>query len=196
MQETWVGKIPWWRERLPTPVFWPGEFHGLYSPWGHKESEMTEPLSFFTFQGIMDSGKEDYTGKYVLILGGRDGGILCEIVKLNQTCSLWWRLMWNTSKKKMCGDVLGNLKGDCCQVLIEDYITILKMYAKESVIMWLMIWKLLQSPVFERLVWTYRSAVVCQRDRGSGCSRLGYGISPLEDVVINPTIELPELTPD
>ena len=27
--ETWVGKIPWRRERLPTPVFWPGEFHGL-----------------------------------------------------------------------------------------------------------------------------------------------------------------------
>ena len=22
------GKIPWRRERLPTPVFWPGEFHG------------------------------------------------------------------------------------------------------------------------------------------------------------------------
>ena len=28
----WVGKIPWRRERLPTPVFWPGEFHGLCSP--------------------------------------------------------------------------------------------------------------------------------------------------------------------
>ena len=25
----WVGKIPWRRERLPTPVSWPGEFHGL-----------------------------------------------------------------------------------------------------------------------------------------------------------------------
>ena len=25
MWETWVGKIPWRRERLPTPVFWPGE---------------------------------------------------------------------------------------------------------------------------------------------------------------------------
>ena len=25
--ETWVGKIPWRRERLPTPVFWPGEFY-------------------------------------------------------------------------------------------------------------------------------------------------------------------------
>ena len=26
----WIGKMPWRRERLPTPVFWPGEFHGLY----------------------------------------------------------------------------------------------------------------------------------------------------------------------
>ena len=46
MQETWVrslvGKIPWRRERLPTPVFWPREFHGLYSPWGYKESDTTE----------------------------------------------------------------------------------------------------------------------------------------------------------
>jgi len=37
-----VEKIPWKRERLPTPVFWPGEFHRLYSPWGHKESDTTE----------------------------------------------------------------------------------------------------------------------------------------------------------
>ena len=28
-----------------TPVFWPGEFHGLYSPWGRKESDKTERLS-------------------------------------------------------------------------------------------------------------------------------------------------------
>ena len=27
---------------LPTPVSWPGEFHGLYSPWGHKELDTTE----------------------------------------------------------------------------------------------------------------------------------------------------------
>ena len=45
MQETWVGKIPWRRERLPTPVFWPGEFHGLYSLWGLKESDVTEGFS-------------------------------------------------------------------------------------------------------------------------------------------------------
>ena len=41
----WVGKIPWRRKRLLTPVFWPGESHGLYSPWYHKGSDMTEQLS-------------------------------------------------------------------------------------------------------------------------------------------------------
>ena len=40
----WVGKISWRREWLPTTVCWPGEFHGLYSPWGCKESDVTEQL--------------------------------------------------------------------------------------------------------------------------------------------------------
>ena len=40
-----LGKIPWRREQVLTPVFWPGEFHGLYSPWGLKELDMTEQLS-------------------------------------------------------------------------------------------------------------------------------------------------------
>ena len=30
---------------LLTPVFRPGEFHGLYSPRGHKELDTTERLS-------------------------------------------------------------------------------------------------------------------------------------------------------
>ena len=42
--DPWIGKNPWRREQLPTPVFWPGEFRGLYRPWGRKESDMTEPL--------------------------------------------------------------------------------------------------------------------------------------------------------
>ena len=49
MREIWVGKIPWRRERLPTPVFWPRKFHGLYSPWGHKELDTTERLSLSLF---------------------------------------------------------------------------------------------------------------------------------------------------
>ena len=46
VQETWVhplvGKIPWRREQLPTPVFWPREFPGL---WGRKELDTTEWIS-------------------------------------------------------------------------------------------------------------------------------------------------------
>ena len=38
-QEIWVRflvrKIPWRRERLPTPVFLPGEFHGQKSLAGY-----------------------------------------------------------------------------------------------------------------------------------------------------------------
>ena len=51
MQETWVRSLGWEDplEKGPgdpsAPVFWPGEFHGLYSPWGQKESDMAEPLS-------------------------------------------------------------------------------------------------------------------------------------------------------
>ena len=30
---------------LPISVFWPGGFHGLYSPWGCKDLDMTELLS-------------------------------------------------------------------------------------------------------------------------------------------------------
>ena len=47
--DSWVGKKPWRRERLPTPIFWPGEFHGLYSPWGHKELDTTEWLSLSAY---------------------------------------------------------------------------------------------------------------------------------------------------
>ena len=36
----------------------------------------------------------------------------------------------------------------------------------------------------------------CFRGRGSGCSRPGHGISPLEEVTISPNTEPPELTQD
>ena len=46
MQETWVrslvGKIPWRKERLPTTVFWPGEFHGIL------HEQHTEQLSLLS----------------------------------------------------------------------------------------------------------------------------------------------------
>ena len=44
-----VGKIPWRRKWQSTPVLLLGKSHGQrsligYSPWGHKESDMTERL--------------------------------------------------------------------------------------------------------------------------------------------------------
>ena len=55
LQETcrfdpWVRKIPWRRKWQPTPVFLLGKSHGQkslagYTPWSHKESDMTEQLT-------------------------------------------------------------------------------------------------------------------------------------------------------
>ena len=54
MKETLIQSLgqgdPLEKEWLLTPVFLPGEFHGQkslagYSPWGHKESDMTERLT-------------------------------------------------------------------------------------------------------------------------------------------------------
>ena len=39
-----LGRFPWKREMLPTSVRWPEKFHGLYSPWGHKELDKTYSL--------------------------------------------------------------------------------------------------------------------------------------------------------
>ena len=73
-----VGKIPWRRERLPTSVFWPGEFHGLYSPRGPRGLDTTERLSFSTEQGDEIQG-EGVTGtklepqlSYLLVKGSRE----------------------------------------------------------------------------------------------------------------------------
>ena len=55
MWETWVLSLDWKdprrKERLPTPVFWPGESHGQrslagYGPYSRKESDMSEAGQF------------------------------------------------------------------------------------------------------------------------------------------------------
>ena len=52
--EAWVGKISWKRKWKPTVVFLPGKSHGQrslagYSPWGCKESDMSEWLTRHIF---------------------------------------------------------------------------------------------------------------------------------------------------
>ena len=59
VRESWVQSLgwedPWRRKRLPTPVFLLENSHGEkslegYSPWAHKESDMSGQLS--TAQGV------------------------------------------------------------------------------------------------------------------------------------------------
>ena len=50
--DPWVGKIPWRRKRLPTPVLWPGEFHGLYSPWGLRVGHNWATFAFSLLYGL------------------------------------------------------------------------------------------------------------------------------------------------
>ena len=61
-----LGRFPWRREWLPSPVFLPGEFHGQrslvgYSPWGRKESDTTD-----TLQGQVVPGTWKGFSKYLL----------------------------------------------------------------------------------------------------------------------------------
>ena len=46
MWDTWVRSLGWEepleKGKATLPVFWPGDFHGLYSSWGHKELDLTE----------------------------------------------------------------------------------------------------------------------------------------------------------
>ena len=45
MWDTWVRSLGWEdpleKEKATHSRFWPREFHGQYSPWGHKESDTT-----------------------------------------------------------------------------------------------------------------------------------------------------------
>ena len=76
-----VGKIPWRRAWQPTPVFLPGKSHRQrslagYSPWGGKESDMTEATEHtrvhthaHTRTGV-GGAEEDHSGKVNFRLKG------------------------------------------------------------------------------------------------------------------------------
>ena len=61
MFNPWAGKSPWRRERQPTPVFWPGEFHRLHIPWGSEELDMTEQLSHILLNEVTHTHTHTHT---------------------------------------------------------------------------------------------------------------------------------------
>ncbi|XP_051258158.1 spermine synthase [Dicentrarchus labrax] len=89
-------------------------------------------------QAIIGSGKENYAGKEVLILGGGDGGILAEVVKQKPKMITMLEIDQKvidgckTHMRETCGNILDNLKGDCYQILVEDCVPVLKKYVQEG----------------------------------------------------------------
>lgn len=87
---------------------------------------------------ILGQGKEDYTGKTVLLLGGGDGGILNELKKWNPKfitmVDIDKTVLENARLhlRGICYDSLDNLTGDNFKVLIEDCVPILKQYIAEG----------------------------------------------------------------
>ena len=99
----WVGKIPWRREQLPTPVCLPGEFHGQrslvgYSPWSCKELDTTERLSLSLCnqdQGslcdqVWGSVNEEFGGSTRDNGRGETGFPVCT----RRAGAPWWRIGW------------------------------------------------------------------------------------------------------
>ena len=80
MQEMWVGKIPWRREWLPTPVFFPGEPHkqrslvGLPSMGWQRvgRDSSTEHTHTHTHKGIHNSKNISLQDKLEKTLIGKD----------------------------------------------------------------------------------------------------------------------------
>ena len=74
MQETWVrslgweGKISWRKESLPTPVFWPGQFHGVTNSWRQLSN------FYFHFHGVSKIIKlVEAEGSMVVVWGSVEG---------------------------------------------------------------------------------------------------------------------------
>ena len=73
-------KIPWRRAWQPTPVFLPGESHGLrslagYSPWCCKEWDMTEQLSTTQHRYSKHKKKNRRKGRLYIDCVFQEGGV-------------------------------------------------------------------------------------------------------------------------
>ena len=96
-----LGRFPWRRERLPTPVFWPGEFHGLSmrsQRVGHDRATFT-----FTFHchlaGMMLRGNIfvnlwrapwPILGNTDICLLGQSGSEQRTVTAIGKAVSGWW----------------------------------------------------------------------------------------------------------
>ena len=71
--DPWIKKTAWSRKWQSTPVFLPGKSHGQrslagYSPWDHKESDMTEYLNRIILASICWAPTVLFISKHCLII--------------------------------------------------------------------------------------------------------------------------------
>ena len=63
---------------MPIPVFWPGEFHGLYSSWCSKDLEMTERLSLSSIKYSNSLAFKNYENIRIRIT------VECNLIKIDR----------------------------------------------------------------------------------------------------------------
>ena len=106
MQETWVLSLDWEdpleREWLPTPVFWPVEFHRQRrlvgcSPWGHKELDTTEWISHAHTPILQD--------EWIFYLASSSPLSLCSIKETGIQTLIRWVILMGFP----CGSLVKNL---------------------------------------------------------------------------------------
>ena len=99
----------WKKERPPTPVFWPEEFHGPYSPWDCKELDMTERLSLHNLIVLNSAGKESACNAGDLGSipglgrspgGGHDNPFHCFCLENLMDRGAWWATVHRVAKSR------------------------------------------------------------------------------------------------
>ena len=116
----WVGKIPWRREWQPTPVFLPGKSHGQrslagYSPWGHKELDMTEETQHAVrkhmgFPGSSDGKESACNAGYLGLIHGwgrswekrMDNPLQYSCLENSMDRGAWHATIHGTAKSQTC----------------------------------------------------------------------------------------------
>ncbi|XP_030828505.1 spermine synthase-like [Strongylocentrotus purpuratus] len=89
-------------------------------------------------QAITGNGRESYTGKEVLILGGGDGGILHEVLKENPKSIIMVeidKVVIDAAVKHLrgiCYDSMDSLTGDNYEVKVADCIPIMQQYIADG----------------------------------------------------------------
>ena len=99
-----LGRSPGEGKGYPTPVFWPGEFHGLYSPWSCKELASTKDFHSTSLLGPWRRAVSHPTPSPL---------------PLTAPPSLWPFCLTFLSQAFLCKLMLNSQKGDLKYILID-----------------------------------------------------------------------------